>query len=471
MTRSQTLPSLPVASVATAAVLSAALVGVGLAASVALGLGVLIALCYAPLVFLNLPLALALWVPLIFFQAVPALNLGGEAAGLVIAFGWLGTLRSQETTEVLVRHRRLLGVLALLIVWLTLSLLWADDLELAREDLWQWYAIALLFAIVMTTMTSARAIQVFVGLFVVGLFASVAIDFVSTDVVTSTGADARLEGSAGDPNFLAAMIVVAVVLGLGLAAATRNAPLRLALVAAVIFLSVAFVSTGSRGGFVAALLTAVAALVVFRGRRVYVVAVLLVVVGIGVPLLAASPDTWDRLTHYDDGGSGRVDLWTAGWRMAQDHPVAGVGFNNFRAVSSDYTREPGALERVEFIVDRPHVVHNTYLQLLAENGVIGLLLFVAFVVGCTRAALLAAKRFEERGDRSMGTLARAVLVACVAMLGAALFLSAAVDQRLWVLLALGPGLLAAAHRSPAATASPTSSVRAAPSGLRSGFRS
>jgi O-antigen ligase len=141
-----------------------------------------------------------------------------------------------------------------------------------------------------------------------------------------------------------------------------------------------------------------------------------------------------------------VDLWTAGWRMAQDHPVAGVGFNNFREASADYAREPGALEMVEYIVERPHVVHNTYLQLLAENGVIGLVLFGFFVIGCTRAAWLAATRFEERGERSMGALARAVVVASVAMLGAALFLSAAVDQRLWLLLALGPALLAAASR-------------------------
>jgi O-antigen ligase len=298
-----------------------------------------------------------------------------------------------------------------------------------------------------STVTSARAVRLVIGAMVIGLLASVMLDTLTTGVVTTEGGTTdRLEGAAGDPNFLAAMIIVAVVLGLGLAATTRSAALRLPLVTAVIFLSVAFVSTGSRGGFVAALLTAVAALVFFGGRRIYVVAALLIAMGIGIPLLSASPETWQRLTDYDDGGTGRVDLWTVAWRMAEEQPVAGVGFNNFRVASPDYVREPGALERVDFLVDRPHFVHNTYLQLLAENGVIGLALFVMFVVACTRAAWLAAKRFEAQGERSMGTLARAVVVACVAMLGASLFLSAAVDQRLWILLALGPGLLAAASR-------------------------
>ena len=243
--RAQILPSLPTAAIASAALLSAALVGVALAVSVPIGLGVLIALLYAPLVFLNLALALALWVPLIFFQAVPVLNLGGEAAGLVIAFGWLGILRRPETIEIVSRHRRMLGTLALLVVWLTLSLLWANDVDLARRDLWQWYAIAILFVIVMTTVTTPGAIRALMAMFVVGVSASAAIDLLSNGVVTSTGPEARLEGSAGDPNFLAAMIIVGLVLAVGLAATTRRTELRIAYVPVVALLSVAFASPGT----------------------------------------------------------------------------------------------------------------------------------------------------------------------------------------------------------------------------------
>jgi O-antigen ligase len=457
--RSHTLASAPAAPwVAAATFLAAALVGVALALNVPLGVAALIAILYAPLVFVNLPLGLALWVPLVFLQAVPALNIGAKAAGLLIALAWLGTLRSEGTVSVLTRHRRLLAVLALLLTWLTVSLLWAEDPALARADVWQWYAVAVLFVIAITTVRTTDSIRLVIGMFVLGLLASVLLDSLTTGVVTSEEPGDRLEGAAGDPNFLAAMIILASVLGLGLAATTRNAAFRVSLVAAIVFLAVAFVSTGSRGGFVAALVTAVAALIVMRGRRVYVVAALLVAVGVAVPALSASPETWQRLTDYDDGGTGRVDLWTVAARMAEDHPVAGVGFNNFRVAAADYVREPGALERVDFLVERPHFVHNTYLQLLAENGVIGLALFVVFVVGCTRAAWLAAKRFEARGERAMGTLARTVVVALIAMLGASMFLSAAVDQRLWLLLALGPGLLAAARSQESPRRSMTASA-------------
>jgi hypothetical protein len=46
----------------------------------------------------------------------------------------------------------------------------------------------------------------------------------------------------------------------------------------------------------------------------------------------------------------------------------------------------------------------------------------------------------------MEVLSRAVVVATVAMLTASTFISAQIDERLWILLALGPGMLAVASR-------------------------
>jgi O-antigen ligase len=100
---------------------------------------------------------------------------------------------------------------------------------------------------------------------------------------------------------------------------------------------------------------------------------------------------------------------------------------------------------VQLIVDRPSFAHNTYLQLFAEEGIVGLALFLALVGASLRSAYSAANRFERRGQRDLSTLARAVLVATISMLAAGMFLSAALDQRLWLLLALGPALLTLAE--------------------------
>ncbi len=72
---------------------------------------------------------------------------------------------------------------------------------------------------------------------------------------------------------------------------------------------------------------------------------------------------------------------------------------------------------------------------------IGVLLFLGFAAGSLYTAWLAGKRFEEIDEPRLEAVARAVVVATVAMMVAAIFISAGVDQRLWVLLGLGPATL------------------------------
>jgi O-antigen ligase len=208
------------------------------------------------------------------------------------------------------------------------------------------------------------------------------------------------------------------------------------------------VASESRGGALALLVTLVAAMVVFRGRRVQVSVVALVVLALVAVWFSASPTAWDRVSSFDNGGSGRSDLWTVASRAADEHVVLGVGLNNFTAVAPRYVREPGTLTQVELLTERPQVVHNTYLQMLTEAGVIGLGLFLVFVAGCLAAAGRAARVFRHRGRPDGEVLAQAVLVATIAMLSAGVFISAGVDKRLWILLGVGPALLALAQRMP-----------------------
>ena len=115
---------------------------------------------------------------------------------------------------------------------------------------------------------------------------------------------------------------------------------------------------------------------------------------------------------------------------------------------------PGAISRIQYLVDVPHLVHNTYLQLLAETGVVGLALYLLVVIGSLRATSSAVKRFEARGRPELADLARAVLMGAVAMLVALFFISDGDDIRLWVLLAMGPALLTLAGQMSAAPARP-----------------
>jgi len=443
------------ALIAFGGVLFAVVDGALLAMDLKPGIGLVAAIAYTPLVLIALPVGIALWVPLIFIAHLPVVSVAPNVAGLLIALAWVGMLRAQRAAvmDVLRRHRRLIVWMLVLLVWLSLSLAWAPDPRMAGPTLLGWYLAVLLFAVVATAIGDPRDIRLVLAAFVAGAALSVAIGLVDgglgpagSAIQTATETEGRLQGGGGDPNYLAAGLVPALAVAGGLAATTRNAAVRWALALVAVVLIAGFGATQSRGGLVGAAVAVVAAFVVFKRRRPQVALVVACAVTVAGAWFAANPAAWTRITHLGGAGNGRSDVWRTAWRITEDHPVVGVGLNNFRVYAPRYVRRPGQLQFVQLIADRPRVVHNTYLQVLVETGAIGLGLFLLVIGSCLGVLWRAAKRFDAIGNQSLATIARSVLVAVIGALAASFFISNATDQRIWLLLALGPALLATARR-------------------------
>ena len=448
----------------TAAVLAALLVGALTAASVPLGVGVLMALCYAPLVLINLPVGIAIWVGVVFVEHLPILSVGPNAAGLMIAVAWFGTLgsRREQIAAVFRAHRGLFGAGALLLVWQTLSIVWATDSGRVVSDLVWWYVAGLVLLVVATTVSTPRHVRLVVAAYVAGAALSVligvaegALSSSGTAVDTAVASEGRLQGGGGDPNYLAAGLVPALVLAGALIGQVRDPVARILLLVTMVTLTAGLAATQSRGGLVAAVVAGIVAVAVQR-RRVAAVAAVALIALTATAWFASAPAAWERVTDWDGGGTGRAELWTVGWRMFEDEPITGVGLNNFREESQRYVREPGPLEFVHLIAERPGVVHNSFLQQLAETGIVGLLLYLAAVGACLSALWRAVKRFEAAAEPLLAALSRSVIVAAAGLLAASFFLSNPTDARLWILLGLGPALYGVSRRSPSSTERPLS---------------
>ena len=73
----------------------------------------------------------------------------------------------------------------------------------------------------------------------------------------------------------------------------------------------------------------------------------------------------------DGSIKGRLDFWGYAVRMIEDHPLLGVGPQNFEQLTSQYSS--GQYGKKD--------THNTYLKIAAELGIPALVLFIALVVG------------------------------------------------------------------------------------------
>jgi O-antigen ligase len=301
---------------------------------------------------------------------------------------------------------------------------------------------AVLFLIIFTAVRTPNQAIGFVGAFVAGasINAVYGLLFAPTDPATAS----RLSSSITNPNELASILVSALVLSFGLAAAVKDLPLaRLGALAAGGLCIAGIFLTGSRGGLVSLTVALAAFLVVgarWRGRLVLVVAIV-TLAGVGYFSYAASEETRSHVSSVGSG-TGRLDLWTVAWRMVEDEPLQGVGAGNFPVSSVHYLLQPGAIERADYIIGTPRVAHNTYIQLWAELGLVGLILFILVAGFCLYAALKAAGLFAEQGDARMEVIARALFVALAGLLAANFFGSRLANKEIWLLLGLAPALLA-----------------------------
>jgi O-antigen ligase len=92
-----------------------------------------------------------------------------------------------------------------------------------------------------------------------------------------------------------------------------------------------------------------------------------------------------EINSSKEGDQGRLDVWKLAWDVFCYSPIYGVGAGNFGVVASmitvpDATRATGADPSQLYSM----WTHNAFMQVLAEEGLIGILLWGAMVIGFFR---------------------------------------------------------------------------------------
>ena len=373
-----------------------------------------------------------------------------KVAGFLLMISWLARIstRRDRSESFVAAHPQFTFVLIGFLAWALLSASWAEVPGQAVDTTTRYFQNMILFLIVYTAIRKRTHVMWVTWAWLAGAtFATV--PAMLNPPTYEDDLTVRISGTIGDPNELAALLVAGVVFAGVLTAVTRDKPpLRLAAGGAVVLFLLGIFYTVSRGGLLALGVALIAACLLagrWRGRA-------LVVAGLGISIVViyfasfAGLDARDRVTTVQ-GGTGRSDLWKIGWRMFEDEPIRGIGSGNFPISSIHYLVQPGVIERDDFIISTPKVAHNTYLQILAELGLVGLALFFTIIGFSVRCALRAARWFGRNGDTQMELVARGTIVALVGILTADFFISEMYGKQLWLMLGLGPALYGVARRT------------------------
>jgi O-antigen ligase len=434
--------------------LIAALVGALAGVEPKLAIVAAVGAAFVLIVFVDLAAGLAFFG---FFSFIELLDLGsalsvGKLGGVLLLLGWLAYVLTnpQSKTDFIATYPGAAVLLVGFLTWVALSGLWAEDTGEVQSALWRYALNAVLFLIVFSAIRTRKNLVYVLCAFLLGAVAAGVYGLAFTSSVVPI--EGRLTGTNLDPNELAAVLVAGMALSVGLAANLRDPVLRLLSLAGGGFCFLAAMLTGSRGGLVATACMLVAA-VVFGGRwrgRLVVLGIVVALLG-GFYITALAPSTVrERFTQtagLSPEQEGRTTIWTVAERMVEAHPVEGVGAGNFQVSSKKYVLQPGSLARSDEIFIGNKVTHNTYLQTAAELGVIGLVLFLGIIAFSFWCLVAAAQRFRRLRDIRAEALTRSLIVAMVGLLAADFFISEMFSKQLWLMLGIGPAVLAMARRA------------------------
>lgn len=389
----------------------------------------------------NLLGGLVLFTILTFPNNLPSgLSFGATVAkplGLAVIVSWIASLVKDRSTPFLFTDAPgVAWTAAALVGWATLSAAWAPDPMTTLSSASRLFQVVLLMFVAYSAVRRARDLVILAGGFVVAASATSAYALASGQTLAG-----RLTGGIQNPNALAAGVLAATAIGAFMLASGLRPVLRSVIVALLAVNVAAFLGAASRGATVAAGVALLAS-VVFAGPlrpRAVVAASLCAAVGVGYYSLAGPSSVAGRLTEISfQASNGRTALWQLALRVAADHPLGGVGLGNFPVVEFDYFQNtPGLLDSGEIArTGGQLVVHNTYLEYLAELGSIGLFMWAALIVLIIVPAVRAVTSRQRPDSWASRTVGRGLVVAGIAMLVNLLFDSYEYSKQVWLLLGL-----------------------------------
>lgn len=205
-----------------------------------------------------------------------------------------------------------------------------------------------------------------------------------------------------NPNDLAALTLLQLGMALALYIREPKGWPKLAALAGIVLLPFVILLTQSRGAFLA--IAAFALLLVAGQRRRARTLAIVTIVG-AVVAMAAPDSLWVRigglrnatsaetLQEVDSEGSAeqRFEIWKVARKIASEHPLVGVGVGAYAQAHLRYSMGSEFKRTARGARD----THSTYLNVLAESGVVGLALFISLFASVAWRAEIVRRRVRH----------------------------------------------------------------------------
>lgn len=354
---------------------------------------------------------------------------GGALAGVVLflydfpligllILSFLDTLGRRKP----IHFSRIDAATVLLILWTTLSIYNSSQIPLSMFEVLRMVKVYLLSCVIAANVKSKRDTQDVLIALLIGLVLQSLIGVVGYAVGgnpsvlgmpwATLGENRRATGMFDSPNTLGAYVASILCVGLTLWILDGGGRLRLLVRAACVVGFVSLILSFSRGAWISMLAgVAISLFLSWRAGRISAKSIAsLVAIGLSALMVGAlfGSSIAARLADVNphmDVIVDRMKLNQVALNMIGGHPLLGVGINTFVEVMRHYDTTG-----VAYYFPQP--VHNVYLLVAAETGVIGLGLFLLVIAIVFHRGLEVVKTH----DRFLSACAIATLSALVVLM-------------------------------------------------------
>jgi O-antigen ligase/Flp pilus assembly protein TadD len=356
---------------------------------------------------------LVILVPVIFYPYLvrifnPPKELVFESLTLISLAFWLCFLIAKWNIRF---YRNIVNLPILLFILIgILSLIWSDNPYITLQELPLFLAGPLLFFIIVNNIMNQEQVnRIITGIIsigsLMGIYGFLQYQGIDFSFWQSNIGRQQVFGLFGNVNYFAEYVIIPLTIAVPILFAVKNKIIKISLFIGIIFMASSLVLTFTRGSYLAfglALLIMFLLLISWKGishvfsnyKKLIIFFLLVAIIATAIIFI---PNPMNKrgtvlykikartsISQLTQGSSiaRRMAIWKFTWMMIEDKPILGSGLGTFQYNSLRYQAEffNQNNNRDKYPYGIADKVHNEYLQLWSELGIIGLLVFLWIVI-------------------------------------------------------------------------------------------
>ena len=239
----------------------------------------------------------------------------------------------------------------------------------------------------------------------------------------------RIIGTSGDPDFHAIAMLLPAFLAIMFIYHQKSKFLKITMIPIFLLFLVNLLGSASRGAMIALLAGLMVFIIFMKTRYKVLILVSAITLVVATTLVYTLTISEIAASSYTLQSRTKTLQYRSGWAkmaidMVMDHPLIGIGTYNF---PTEYNRY------IVPEVPRTHLLtHNSYLQVLSENGILGLFVFLSLFVLAGRNLYRVLKTSNSPAINAMALSTFSALWAYMAFAGTSNILT---NENYWILFA------------------------------------